>query len=269
MKKADAHILREIALIVASAETDCVLVGGLATEIYRALFVIDSDIANLTTDIDFFGGLVDIQAAESALKNAGERTRIFLATMDDQVPNSGKLVVYRDGIDPIEIDFLYQVHNVSDDDIEERAIKIDIGGRSIRVVHPLVLMEMKLGNLAFFPEKRDREGIDQARIALHSAREYLERYSASASFSQRTLLDHVKRVIRFSSRNAACYAMEFFKLDPLSVISDNVAKACGRKFQEIRMPQAIALTEKNRKSFSDMLLRIRETGKDPKRMRFC
>ena len=201
----DAKTLRELLITSGSKGGELgarVLVGGMAVDSYRALYGISSEVPNLTRDIDYFGGRADIDDAAKLLKDAGEKIKIFVATMDDHTPNSGKIAVYREGMEPIEIDFLYRINNVSDDDIVSAALTLTIDGNEVRVVNPLILMEMKIGNLAFFPSKRDAEGVDQARIAVAVTRRYLEDFINSKHFERRRLLDQVERIIRFSARDA-------------------------------------------------------------------
>ena len=73
------------------ASPDIVLVGGMAVDLWLKYYGIATEIPNLTTDVDFFGGRAAVLEAEITLKNDGQKVTSFIATLDDVTPNSGKL----------------------------------------------------------------------------------------------------------------------------------------------------------------------------------
>ncbi len=261
----DSRMLLDVVGKISAAGGDSVLIGGMAVDLYRNLYALPSLVRNLTKDVDYFGGRVAIDDAASALLASGEDVKEYIADLDDRTPNSGKLAIRRPGSDPIEVDFLYRIDNISADDIESMALSIVVDGKTIRVVHPALLLEMKIGNLAYYPIKRNEAGIDQARIAVACAGRFLETLAAER---QRTILKLAERILRFSLRDEACYARHFHQLDAAAAVTETVADLCGEQFKEKRLPGALEQIEKRQTRFDAMVARIRAAGQRPEGMRF-
>lgn len=240
-----------------------VLVGGMAVEIWRQHYGIESELASLTTDIDYFADRSFLVDSVKRIRKSGVRASEFLSSMDDATPNSGKIAVYDLAPEPIQIDCLYAIGNLSNDDIEGRAITVQINGKDVRIASPLILMEMKIGNLYSYPSKRDLAGREQARISVLSASRFLPEAN-----SQRDLLDAVERIIRFSGRDPACFARHLFNIDTMACITPPVIERCGEAFQKNRLPQVKDWIRERQKRFDNMLSRITSRGLKPTEIRF-
>lgn len=252
-----------IGLIGIASGDEAVLVGGMAVEFWRSYYGIELRTPSLTTDIDFFADRTFVIDSVKRLRASGEKAKEFLSSMDDATPNSGKVAVYRENAEPIEIEYLYSIGNLSDDDIEGKAVRGKIGGKEVRVVNPLILLEMKIGNLARYPSKRDAAGQEQARIAILAAGMFL----ASGS-NPREVLNAAERIIRFSAKDAACYSRHDFKLDPMQSITEKVLEVCGNEFRSIRLPQALAWIHQRQEKFDAMIARMKRSGAKPSELRF-
>jgi hypothetical protein len=252
-----------IDVICIASGDEGVLVGGMAVEIWRQHYGIESELASLTTDIDYFADRSFLADSVKRIRKSGIRAAEFLSSMDEATPNSGKIAVYDLAPQPIQIDCLYAVGNLSNDDIEGRAITVQINGKDVRIANPLILMEMKIGNLYSYPTKRDLAGREQARISVMVASRFLPEAS-----NQRDLLDAVERIIRFSGRDPACYARHLFNIDAMSCITPAVIERCGEAFQSARLPQVKEWIRERQKRFDNMLSRITTRGLKPAEMRF-
>lgn len=264
MAKREPTMAEIRAIAVISANEDTVVVGGMAVAILAEYFCLAASEPCMTKDADFLGGRVAIEESEEML--AGYRTRKYLATMDDSAsPNAGKLAVdIGDQVEPVEIDFLFRIDGLSTDEIEQKAVTIDIDGKALKVMHPVLLLESKINNLALYPGKRNDAGVNQARLAVSIVRAYMERFPRKES-QQRPLLQIIERIARFAARDPACFANKVFAVDALAAIPDGVVVSA--EFRETRWPQLAAVVATKRSKF-DRLFERMATTMDPKKTRF-
>lgn len=254
--------IRKIAVI--SANEDTVIVGGMAVAILAEYFSLAASQPCMTKDADFLGGRSAIEEAEEML--VGYQTRKYLATMDDSAsPNSGKLAVdIGDQVEPVELDFLFRIDGLSTDEIEQKAVTIDLDGKAVKVMHPVLLLENKINNLALYPGKRNDAGVNQARLAVSIVHAYMERFPRKES-QQRPLLQIIERIARFAGREPACFANKVFKVDALMAIPVDVVVSA--EFRESRWPQIIESVAAKRSKFDRLFERMARTS-DPTKARF-
>ncbi len=248
---------------VAGASDEAVVVGGMAVSILANAYGLESEEPCLTVDGDFFGDRLALERAAEQIRSAGMQVRMFVSTLDDQnTPNSGKLAIdVAPDAKPVEVDFLFRLDGLSADDIEDRAVQVTFSGRSIKVIHPLLLLENKINNLALYPPKRGPAGVNQARISIEIAKAHLNQL-AGISDSRRALLRSVERIGRFARREAACFALRAFGLDVLACVP--FARVPEPEFTQRRWPQIIEEARKRRMRFNEMWDRI----PDPTASRF-
>ena len=248
--------LRKVALLCANEDT--VAIGGMAVSILAEVYGVDTGEPCMT--LDFLGDRLAIELSEKQL--AGYGLRKYLATLDDATtPNSGKLAVDIDrNAEPAEVDFLFRIDGLSTDEIESKAMRLDIDGKSIRVMHPILLLENKINNLALYPKKRNGAGVNQARLAIAIARSYLERID-----DQRSLLAAIERIGRFSQREASCFAFKAFGLDTLTAVASE--RVTSPEFATKRWPQLQLAVGERRAAFSHLWERVALKA-DPKKGRF-
>lgn len=248
---------------IQSATDESVLVGGMAVALLCRHFGIGIPMPAITTDADFFGGRVSIAAAEETLNNLPTRT--YLADFDAAAasPNSGKIAVdVAAGAEPVEIDFLYRIDGLSSDEIEQKAITIRVGDKTIKVLHPILLLENKINNLAMYPSKRDPAGVMQATLSVQVAKVYLQSMS---KLNQRAILNTIERIARFAGREPACFAFKVFDIDVLDVFQDEPNRV--KEFYEKRLPQIKEHIASRRIRFDDMWDRMAKI-QDPRKSRF-
>ena len=252
-------------IVVLSASDDTVIVGGMAVSILAEVYAVYGDAPCITTDADFLGGHLAIEESERQL--AGYALRKYLATLDDQAtPNSGKLAVnIGPNVAPVEIDFLLRIDGLSTDEIEEKAVRVEIDHKLVRVMHPVLLLENKLNNLALYPAKRDEAGINQARLAIAIARAYVLRLVQEAD-TVRSGLVAIERIVRYAQREASCYVHKAFGLEVLAAIPAADA-ALPRSFAVKRWPQVLELVTERRAKF-DRLWQRTAPASDLKSKRF-
>ena len=254
--------IRKIVLLCANENT--VIVGGMAVSLLAEIYGVSTDVPCMTTDGDLLGGQMAIEESEKQL--AGYALRKYLATLDEQAtPNSGKLAVDIDGeVDPVELDFLFRIDGLSTDEIEQKAARIEVDGKSVRVMHPVLLLENKLNNLALYPTKRNDAGVNQARLAIAIAQSYLKRL-VDAGGDQRQVLQVIERIARFAQREASCYVYKAFGLDALDAVPD--PESISLQFAGKRWPQIRKVVAEHREKFDRLWERMARVS-DPKTKRF-
>lgn len=205
MKKREPT-LSEIANIAKlSANEETVLVGGMAVSVLAAYSLTPSDIPLCTKEADFVGGLFAIEQAEINLRQY--KVRKYLASLDEATatPDFGMLAVdIASDIEAVKIDFPYRIDGMSTDEIEQKAITVELGGKLVRVIHPILSLENKINNLALYPAKRNASGIGQTEVMVRIVTTYLD--SILDLDDPRPTLQAVERIARFAARESACFA---------------------------------------------------------------
>ncbi|WP_321820893.1 MULTISPECIES: hypothetical protein [unclassified Burkholderia] len=215
----------QAALIIREASTEeTVLVGGQAVVFWCERFDIPLPGPALTRDIDFYGGKEAVIAASEKL--AAMNPRVYIASLDDATPNSGKIAVDLPGLeDACEIDFLYLVAGLGSMEVLEKAVPMQIDGVTINVIHPLLLLESKISNLKQIPEKRGFAGQSQAKLAVEVAKRFL--VNTVGQVEPRQTLNMLKRVIRFSDGDEAKYAWYHFDIDTTAAVPLDALRQAG------------------------------------------
>lgn len=264
MKKREPTLSEIADIAKLSANEETVLVGGMAVSVLAAYFHTPSDIPLYTKDADFVGGLFAIEQAEINLRQY--KVRKYVASLDEAsaTPNFGKLAVdIAPDIEAVEIDFLYRIDGMSTDEIEQKAITIELGGKLVRVIHPILSLEHKINNLALYPAKRNASGIGQAEVMVRVVNTYLD--SILDLDDPRSTLQAVERIARFAARESACFAFHAFGVDVLESIPGSLEAIPG--FGSKRLPQIRENIAERRQKFTNMWERMSKI-RDPGKIRF-
>jgi len=227
-----------IALVRQTTSPRTVLVGGQAIAVWARYFDIQSQVAALTRDVDYLGSAMD---AKSASANLTFEHTLKIAGLDDGTPNTAVISIELAGHeDPVLIDYLADVAGPTASEIKRTAIPIQSDGVTLKIIHPLLLLQSKMTNLQRFQSKRTPEGIEQARLAICIAAKYIGTLVAEKA-PQREILRAAQSVGRFAATAPAQYAREEFSLDcllavPQSVFEKDVLPA---KFHEESWPRLV------------------------------
>jgi hypothetical protein len=224
MTSKSSYLTRDQAseIIKRASSSNSVLVGGQSVLMWCEHFGIEQPIAVLTRDIDFYGGKEAVLEAADSL--GAYNPRVYMATLDDVTPNSGKIAIDIPGLaTPCEIDFVYLVKGLGSMEVLDKAVEMWIDGVQLNVIHPLLLIESKLTNVATIPHKRGEEGVAQARLSIEIARHYIE--MRMAEDEPRTTLNMVKRALRFATTDEARYCWYHHGLDVTRAVPLDKLKA--------------------------------------------
>lgn len=216
MSSEDSFLTRDQAsAIIGLASGDgTVLIGGQSLVFWAEHFGIPQPLPVLTRDIDFYGGKEALVEAASRLQSYNPR--VYLAAIDDSTLNSGKIVVDVMGPNTCEIGFVYQVNGLGSTEVLDKAVRLSINGIEFNTLHPLLLVESTLTDVATIPRERDTAGIARAALAIDVARHFI---AGTVDVGEpRATLNMVRRVLRFASTDEARYCWYHFGLDLVQAV---------------------------------------------------
>src|SRR5262249_49882951 len=143
------------------------------------------------TDIDFIGSS---SVARTLRDSLGAPWRLATATLDDFGLQVAKVYTAVPGEGAKQIDFLAAIVGIATADAAERAVDVELpDGATLRVLHPLDVLESRLRNIQSLASKRNPVGVAQANLALQVVRKFLETLLAEGQ-KPRIVLSAVKRV---------------------------------------------------------------------------
>jgi hypothetical protein len=157
--------------------------------------------------------------------------------LDDATPQTAKLTrAVKGGVQ--QIDFLSGIIGLDTRAIQTRAVEITLrSGISLRVLHPLDVLESRLQNLLSLPEKRDQAGVAQANLAIAVAGRFLEQLLGKDA-NQRALFDAIERIAQIATNKRLSSVLVDYGLDLLAIIPTSKIENSG--FQTLRWPQITA-----------------------------
>jgi hypothetical protein len=175
---------------------DAILVGGQAVNVWACRYEQDLPAwRNLrpytSRDLDYHGGLAEARLAMQLLGAQGQ-----LNTGGDPSPNAGVLRVSMTDGRELLIDILTGVFGLSAAEVERTAVSLSgtgvLSGLTLRVIHPLLLLEGKAAALRGLPQA-DRQDAKHLKILILVLRAWL-----------RERLSEPRVVFRAVERLASC-----------------------------------------------------------------
>lgn len=228
---------RDAAALVAQTRSDhAVLIGGQAVAFWIEYFGIKSRLPALTRDIDYLATIAEARRVSTRLKIPH---KLRTATLDDHTPNSAVISVELDGYpEPILIDYLANIVGVDSGAIKKSAADVEFEGEKIRVLHPLHLLQAKIWNLYRLEDKRNPEGIEQARLAIEIVAAFIEQ----SKMPRRELLKTIETIGKFAATAPARFAADKYQFDCLKAIPRSIFKegVLPAEFHNKRWPQILA-----------------------------
>src|SRR5471032_1667159 len=141
------------------------LVGGQALAFWADHLQVERPmnlISGVTADADFIG---DAALAKDLARRLG--WQIWIPTLDDSTPQTGKVTHRTKNGEVKQVDFLSGVAGLTTKDLIRRAID------------PVDVLDSRIQNLHVLPEKRTEAGIAQARLAVDVARAFIRQEVAT------------------------------------------------------------------------------------------
>ena len=191
-------------IILALSDTDVVLVGGQAIAAWCNIYNLEMAINAITRDIDFYGGSSAVENANNKLKIY--HSKAYYPDLDDNTPNSGKISCMLNN-DAIEIDFMYSLTGLSDDEIESSSVTVELQGKAFKILHPWLCLQSKIVNLAVHIGKRDNEGIEQARLSVEIMHAFLVDLVKEDT---KSAIKFCEKIFKFCERESSLFANNLY-----------------------------------------------------------
>lgn len=209
---------------------EAILVGGQAVLLYAQVYGLSDSIElGISGDID----LIAKANVAVALKEKIKSSQLTLASIDSHTINTAVLAVDLNDRQFLQVDFLSAIAGLSTAKIEQRTVELTLPqGIPCRIINPLDLLTSKLYNLATIPSKRDKQGIQQAKLALDIATRYL--VDAIAADQQMSL-----KIVEAYFKNCCekSYVVADVEFDLPAFARIESLEIQNRNFKEIRLPQ--------------------------------
>lgn len=226
------------------------LVGGQALAFWADYFHLELP-ANLesgiTSDADFIG---DSALAKDLAKHLG--WQIWIPTLDDATPRTGKVTKRTKNGQVKQVDFLSGVMGLTTKDLARRAIELEISAASkLRVIHPIDVLDSRIQNLHSLPSKRNDAGIAQANLAVDVARAFIRQQITAQG--ERAGLKLLERVADIAADIAAVRVFLLFAVDPLAAVPLDDFRTTP-SLHKVRWPQIVTDVARRRDPIRKLLL---------------
>lgn len=211
--------------------------------------------AGVTRDFDFLGDKSQAGSHAEGLKVLfQERVEFYVPSPGDQTPNSAIIIIndLNGRSEPIVIDYLraLQGYTARDEDrLRSIAVKAQIHGRDLLVMHPFDCLKSRIHNIATLPSKRNEMGFAQARLAIKVLNRHLADVCDNGD-ERRVGLPLAERVLELAHSADGKWVWATQGIDLLDAVPS--ASFC-QPFQELRWPQALAYVTRRREAYAKAL----------------
>jgi len=219
---------------VAGLGPDAVLVGGQALAMWVEYYQIDAlvhdPIGGISEDADFLGTRDDLTSIAAATNgNPRFPARHEITALIGQV-----FVPARCG-EFINIDVLHRVVGLKAEDVRRNSETMVWGDAEFRIMHPLDVLVSRLENMRQLEQKRNEEGVMQARLAILVVHAHI--LACLTEQSERAALNLIERVASIAKSAAGRLAAREFVISFVSAIPNGDVKS--ETFQKIRWPRML------------------------------
>lgn len=244
---------QDVRRILKACAPDALLVGGQALAFWADFLAVGlpADLeSGVTSDADFIGNAALARHVGEAL---GWNT--WIPRPDDSTPQTGKVTRELADGSVKQVDFLAHVIGLSTPAIQRRAIELEVPEiGTLRIMHPLDVLDSRIQNLHRLPSKRNAAGIAQARLAIDMARAFIR--SEVLQFGERAALKLLERIVRIGASAAGRHVFLRHDIDPLTAVPLDAFRTSTALHQR-RWPQIQRDIARQRESLRKNLARRR------------
>lgn len=168
--------------------------------------------SGVSSDADFIG---DAALARKLARQL--RWTEWVPSIDDATPHTAKVTKRsaRGGVK--QVDFLSGVAGLHTHDLERRAVEVEVPEvGSVRVIHPIDVLDSRIHNLHLLAEKRTKAGVAQALLAVDVARAFIRRTIAVRG--ERSALKLLERIVTIAGGTAGLRVHLQFDVEPLNAV---------------------------------------------------
>jgi hypothetical protein len=238
---------------------DLVLVGGMALNFWADRYARRKSVSRalaanapfVTKDTDFLG---DRDAVEEIANALGGTYRI--AAIDDATPSAGIVLLparaaARLGWPPRahQIDVMRVLAGLSEAEVLQTAVTVEIGGAAVQVMHPLLCLESRIHGITT-RRRTDEVAIRQARVAVVVAMAWFE--ECLATTGDRAALAAAKRIRAIALSAPGLHVFLEHGVDVLETIP---LDAMPKKYRDLEWPRVVARVQAKRERLRKLLRR--------------
>jgi len=228
-------------------------VGGQALAVWAQVYEIQpvGELSrNVTTDADFIGTSKIALELKRAL---GPPWKMRKADPDEPGEQVAKVfaAVPDEGLK--QVDFLSGILGLETDGVKRRGVEITLGdGLTIRVLHPLDVLESRLRNLDGIPAKRNEIGVAQATLAVQVARAFIDGCVDNDRRVLKAALQRIEQIVLDQRLSSVAWKYE---IDVLAALP--VDRIPFHEFQTKQLPGILARLERRHAKLKSAELRRR------------
>jgi hypothetical protein len=234
----------DVRKILSICSPRALLVGGQALAFWADHLQVDRPadlVSGVTADADFIG---DSVLARDLGKHLG--WQVWIPRLDDSTPQTGKVTHRTPNGGVKQVDFLSGVVGLTTKDLARRAVEMDVPEiGTLRVIHPVDVLDSRIQNLHVLPEKRTDAGIAQAHLAVGVARAFI--HQEVATRGERVGLKLLERLVAIASDIAAVKVFLLYGIDPLEAVPLEDFRTTSA-LHKVRWPQIVAEVTQKRES---------------------
>jgi hypothetical protein len=207
-----------------AAPNPAVLVGGQSLTFWVRYFDIpvpETDTPYLTQDADILGSKHDARIVATELGGT-----LNVPGQDDHTPNTA-IVTYNtpDGR-KLFVDFMGRLIGLSNEEIRVTAVELEHKEYGlVRVLHPTLVLKSRIANLHQLSDKRDANGIEQARLAVVVLKAFLENFVRSGRAGEDPdgyLIDRVQWLKQLALSDAGIFVFVHWRIDIMQAAPVNL-----------------------------------------------
>jgi hypothetical protein len=247
----------EVRKILSICSPRGLLVGGQALAFWADHLQVERPenlVSGVTADADFIG---DSALAKDLARHLG--WQVWIPALDDATPQTGKVTHRTNSGEVKQVYFLSGVVGLTTKDLVRRAIELEMPEIDhLRVIHPIDVLDSRIQNLHWLPEKRTDAGIAQARLAVDVARAFIRQEVATRD--ERAGLKLLERVADIAGDIGAVRVFLLYGIDPLKGVPLEDFRTTSA-LHKVRWPQIVAEVGEKRESLRRISSRSTRSAK--------
>lgn len=222
--------------ILASVTPNAVLVGGQSLAFWVSHYGVQLppqfQVGAISDDADFLGGREDVTSIARRVDGIPEYTsQRFMSALVGQV----KIPLSR--LEYVNVDVLHRLVGLTAQSVRERASIVTVGSTEFLVMHPLDVFLSRIENLAQLADKQNPQGIEQAKLGVLVAHNYIEEIAKELPDGQKHALKTIEYVVKVAKSGAGRKVSRDFGIDFRGAIPGYAIIV--EAFHKVRYPQIL------------------------------
>ena len=162
-----------VADVLRTAEGNVLLIGGQALAVWARHFgVVRTDRYDITRDVDFLVGDPNDQGLVTRFAKAIGGHSVFPHQRNAMTALVGS--AYKEvGDSTYNVDVMFRVFGMEREEVERNCVTMETAGVSVKVMHPIHVLESRSSNLHKLVEKQNDIGVRQLGLAVQVVEAYL------------------------------------------------------------------------------------------------